>query len=83
MSRKDFLTTAIATMLAAASNDIYGVPSGGVSRRVVNESERKKCKSCMHFNKESGTRCSCRIGARAYGVNPLDSACKEYRKRRK
>lgn len=83
MSRKAFLATAIATMLAAASNYRYGVPSGGVSRRVVNESERKKCKSCMHFNKESGTRCSCRIGARAYGVSPWASACKEYKKKRR
>ena len=85
MNKKDFFIHAMAGMLAA-SNDLYGAPLLPANRpredRRTN-SEKKKCKSCKHFDKGSNGRCSCKIHVRPYGLNPMDVACGEYKKRNK
>lgn len=85
MSKKTFILSAVAGMLAA-SKDLYGAPLLPASRpredRRTN-SEKKKCKSCKHFCKGPNGRCSCNIYVRGYGLNPMDVACIEYKKRNK
>ena len=85
MNKKDFLILAMGGMLSA-SNDVYGAPLLPANRlrqdrRTV--SEKKKCKSCKHFCKGTSGRCSCNIYVRGYGLNPMDVACSEYKKRNK
>lgn len=86
MSKKTFILSAMAGMLAA-SNDLYGAPLLPANRpredRRTN-SEKKKCKSCKHFRKVGNCMCSCVINSRvSYRVYPMAVACNEYKKRNK
>ena len=86
MSKKLMMLSAMAGMLAASTNDVYGAPLLPANRPREDKrtnSEKKKCKSCKHFDKGSNGRCSCKIHVRVYGVNPMDVSCSEYKKRSK
>lgn len=83
MSKKAWVIAAMAGMLAA-SNDLYGAPLLPANRQREDKRtnrDRKKCKSCKHFCKGSNGRCSCKIHIRGYGVNPMDVACGEWKKK--
>ena len=85
MSKIDFFIHAMAGMLAA-SNEMYGaplLPANRPRKDMRTSKEKKKCKSCKHFCKESNGRCYCGFGVRSYGVSPMDVACGEYKKRKK
>ena len=86
MSKKTFILSAMAGMLAA-SNDLYGAPLLPANRpredRRTN-SDKKKCKSCKHFLNYGNGRCSCVISSRvSYRVSPMAVACNAYKKRNK
>ena len=87
MSKKLMMLSAMAGMLAASANDVYGAPLLPANRpredRRTN-SEKKKCKSCKHFRKNGNGLCGCGIHARVdYRVYPMAVACGEYKKRNK
>ena len=86
MSKKLMMLSAMAGMLAASANEVYGAPLLPANRPREDKrtnSEKKKCKSCKHFCKGSNGRCSCGLYVRTYGLNPMDVACGEYKKRNK
>ena len=86
MSKKLMMLSAMAGMLAASANGVYGAPLLPANRPREGQrtnSEKKKCKSCKYFSKGSNGRCICKIHVRTYGVNPMDVACGEYKKRNK
>lgn len=86
MSKKTFILSAMAGMLAA-SNNLYGAPLLPANRPREDKrtnSEKKKCKSCKHFLKYGNGRCSCVINSRVYyRVYPMAVACNAYKKRNK
>lgn len=85
MSKKLGIITAMAGMLSA-SNDMYGAPLLPANRPREDKrtsAEKKKCKSCRHFQKDSNGKCFCGIHVRIYGVGPMVVACAEYKKRKK
>ena len=86
MSKNLMMLSAMAGMLAASAHDVYGAPLLPANRPMGDKrtnSEKKKCKSCKHFDKGSNGRCSCKIHVRTYGVEPMEVACGEYKKRNK
>lgn len=86
MSKKLMMLSAMAGMLAASANDVYGAPLLPANRPMEDRRtnrDKKKCKSCKHFSKGSNGRCSCKIYVRGYGLNPMGVACGEYKKRNK
>ena len=86
MSKKLMMLSAMAGMLAASANEVYGAPLLPANRPREDKrtnSEKKKYKSCKHFSNGSNGRCSCKIHVRVYGVNPMDVSCGEYKKRNK
>lgn len=86
MSKKLMMLSAMAGMLAASANDVYGAPLLPADRPREDKRtnrDKKKCKSCKHFRKGSNGRSSCKIYVRSYGLNPMDVACGEYKKRNK
>ena len=86
MSKKLMMLSAMAGMLAASANEVYGAPILPANRPREDKrtnNEKKKCKSCKHFSKGSNGRCSCKIHIRTYGVGPMEVACGEYKKRNK
>lgn len=86
MSKKTFILSAMAGMLAA-SNNLYGAPLLPANRPREDKrtnSEKKKCKSCKHFLNYGNGRCSCVINSRVYyRVYPMAVACNAYKKRNK
>lgn len=86
MSKKLMMLSAMAGMLAASANEVYGAPLLSANRPMGDKrtnSEKKKCKSCKHFCKGSNGRCSYGLYVRTYRVNPMDVACGGYKKRNK
>lgn len=86
MSKKLMMLSAMAEMFAASANEVYGAPLLPANRprgdKRTNR-DKKKCKSCKHFSKGSNGRSYCKIYVRAYGVDPMEVACGEYKKRNK
>lgn len=86
MSKKLMMLSAMAGMLAASTNEVYGAPLLPANRPREDKRtnrDKKKCKSCKHFSKGSNGRCSCKIYVRSYGFDPMEAACGEYKKRNK
>lgn len=84
MSKKLMMLSAMAGMLAASANEVYGAPLLPANRPrgdMRTSSEKKKCKSCKYFGKGEHV-CYCHIHSRSY-VSPMDVACGGYKKRKK
>lgn len=81
------MLSAMAGMLAASANDVYGLRSYRLTAQEkigARIAKKKKCKSCKHFRKNGNGRCGCGIHARVdYRVYPMAVACGEYKKRNK
>lgn len=87
MAKKLMMISAMAGMLAASANEVYGAPLLPANRPREDKRtnrDKKKCKSCKHFRKMDNGFCSCGIHARvSYHVYPMNVACGEYKKRNK
>ena len=86
MGKNLMILSAMAGILAASANDVYGaslLPANKPRGDMRTSAEKKKCKSCKHFCKGLNGKCSCDAHVRVYGVHPMAVACGVYKKKNK
>ena len=76
--KSKYAALASMAMMFAQGGEVYGV--GNVERRIEKGWERKKCKSCKHFQKDPYYKGNC---PERSICDPLACACCKYEAKRK